>query len=173
MYYKITDQSSEVYQKLHKLRSAELQMEKENKKAIEAKTGMTWDVYLGDPKQQHFRRVCQFYGFKFHQSEKVDTKIWKKDKKHPGIWVPNTRTKAGREMQQFLSNGLKASPYYEVFEILRLQSLGRFTFPFVEICDGVIILYLGDNHRPKDLSVIEITSVEFDSIREQELVKNA
>lgn len=173
MYYKITNQSSEVYQKLHQLRSRELQIEEENKKAIEAKTGMSWDVCLADSKQQQFRRVTQYFGFQFHQTDQVDTKIWKKHKKYPQIWEPNTRTKAGQEMNRFLRNGLDSSPYDEVFEILQLESLSRFTFPFVEICDETIILYLGDKHRPKDPNVVEITSVEFESLQEQKLVKEA
>jgi hypothetical protein len=173
MYYKITDQSSEVYQKLHQLRTRELQIEEENKKAIQSKTGMTWNAFLGDTKQQQFRRVTQYAGFMFNQTDQVDPKIWKRDKKYPAIWVPNTRTKAGREMDQFLSNGLDSSPYGKVLEILGLERLTRFTFPFVEICEDAIILYLGDQHQPKDPNVVEITFKEFQGLQERLIVKKA
>lgn len=174
MYYKITDQSSEVFQKLHELRTKELEIEKANKKAIEEKTGMTWNVFLGDSGQQQFRRVTQYSGFQFHQTDQIDSKIWKKHKKYPHIWVPNTRYKVGREMGEFLRNGLQGSHFGDVIEILELEQRTHFNYPFVEICGDEIILYLGDNHRPKDtISVIEITSVEFDNIRERKEVQNA
>ena len=40
MYYKITNQSSKVYQKLHQLRTRELEIEEENKKTAKAKADL-------------------------------------------------------------------------------------------------------------------------------------
>lgn len=168
MYYKIINKDSVLYQKLHALRAQELQFEKDNIKAIEEKTGMTWDSTFGHHGQQNFRRVSYYSGFEFKETDKIDPKIWKQHKEHPTVYVPNTRTKLGREMQEFLNNGLKGGRYDNVIEVLKLEKLRKFTFPFVEIVDdGVIIIFLGDSHEPKDENVIEITKREFQSLREE------
>jgi len=167
MYYKITNKDSKVYQELHALRTKELKIEEDNIKAIEEKTGMTWDNSFGNHGQQTFRRVSSYQGFEFKETEKIDPKIWKQHKEHAELYVPNTKTKLGREMQEFLNNGLQGSRYDTVIKILDLQKLRRFTFPFVEIVDDLIIVFLGDDHEPKDENVIEITKKEFQSLREE------
>ena len=170
MYYKIENKDSKVYQELYALRTKEIQIEKDNIKAIEEKTGMTWENSFGNHGQQTFRRVTSYSGFEFKETEKIDTKIWKQHKEHKELYVPNTRTKLGREMQEFLNNGLQGSRYDKVIEILDLEELRRFTFPFVEIVDDLIIVFLGDDHEPKDENVIEITKKEFQSLREELII---
>lgn len=165
MYYKIVNKNSEVYKRLHELRAREIQIEKGNKKAIEKQTGLKFDGYLGCAGQQNYWRVTQYYGFKFLKPEKVDLKVWQKDKKNTGVFVPNRKTKAGREMQEFLSNGLSSSNFKDVFNILNLPCLSKFVFPYVEIFGDVIALFLDDKHEPKDENVIEITKKEFETIR--------
>nr|DAI89499.1 MAG TPA: hypothetical protein [Caudoviricetes sp.] len=167
MYYKIENKDSKVYQELYALRTKELKIEKDNIKAIEEKTGMTWDKSFGNHGQQTFRRVSSYQGFQFKETEKIDAKIWKQHKEHKELYVPNTRTKVGREMQEFLNNGLQGSRYDKVIEILELEELRSFTFPFVEIVDDLIIIFLGDGHEPKDENVIEVTKKEFQSLREK------
>jgi len=167
MYYKITNKDSKVYQELHALRTKELKIEEDNIKAIEEKTGMTWENSFGNHGQQTFRRVSSYQGFEFKEAEKVDTKIWKQHKEHKELYVPNTRTKLGREMQEFLNNGLQRSNYNRVIDILDLEHLRRFTFPFVEIAGDLIIVFLGDEHEAKDENLIEITKKEFQSLREE------
>jgi len=167
MYYKIENKECEVYKKLHALRMKELQIEEENLSAIKEKIKFDFQHFLGKTGQQHFCRVTKFYGFEFLEPEKVDLKIWKKDKEYPNIFIPNTRTKLGKEMQKFLSNGLKKSDYGDVWDILELTYLSKFTFPFVEIVGDVIILYLDDNQESKDENVIEITKKEFYEITEK------
>lgn len=168
MFYKIENKECQVYKELHALRTEELKIEKENIKAIKEKTGLKWQKTLGYHGQQTFRRVSFYIGFEFKEPEKVDLKIWKLDQENHvhGVYVPNTRTKLGREMQQFLSNGLKGSDYRRVIEILKLDELRKFTFPFIEIAKNEnIIVFLGDGHKPKDKNLIEITKSEFNSIR--------
>lgn len=109
----------------------------------------------------------QYSGFKFTNPDKVDSKIWKRNKEHIDIFVPNKSTKAGREMAEFLLNGLKGSRFDSVFEILGLPVYGKFTYPYVEIEGELILLFLGDNQEPKDKNLIEITKREFN-----ELLKN-
>jgi hypothetical protein len=166
MYYKIENKECKVYQELHALRTEELKIEKENIKAIEEKTGLKWGNSFGHHGQQNFRRVTSYMGFEFKEPEKVDLKIWKVSKNENVLYVPNTRTKLGREMQEFLNNGLKGSRYDKVIKILKLDKLRKFTFPFVEITKNEnIIIFLGDGHEPKDENVIEITKREFQDNR--------
>jgi hypothetical protein len=94
----------------------------------------------------------------------VDLKIWQRDKEHSEIYVPNKRTKLGREMAEFLANGLKGSIYSKPIKILGLPEQRRFTFPYVEIVGDLILIYLGNNGEPKDENVIEITKREFERL---------
>ena len=167
MYYKIVNKESEVYQKLHEMRTKERQMEDDNKQAIAEKTGLEYTQYIGRPGQQTFNRVSVYSGFKFTEPEKVDLKIWTRHKTHNDIFVPNKRTNAGREMAQFLSNGLKGHWFKVVYKILGLEGpIGSFSFPFVEIYGDVIGLFIGDEQeQPADENLIEITSKEFESLR--------
>lgn len=164
MYYKIENQDCEVYKKLHEMRTNEIQIQKDNEEAIKEKTGLDYKSYWGQGGQQNFWRVTQYSGFKFTEPEKVDFKIWKRQKDNPEIFVPNKKTKQGQEMGKFLQNGLKGSNFMLPLEILNLEEHGRFTFPFVEIVGEIIILYLDDTQEPKDENVIEITKKEFDKI---------
>lgn len=169
MYYKITNTESEVFKRLKELRERELRIEDENEQAIKDKTGLTYDSFLGHSGQQNFRRVTQYSGFEFKETDKIDTKIWSESKEHKGIYVPNRRTKLGREMSQFLANGLKGSMYRYVFEILNIniRPAHRFTYPYVEIVDDMVIIANFQNPEPKDENVIEITSKEFECIRQK------
>lgn len=164
MYYKIENKDSRVYKELRAMREKELQLEEENKKSIAEKIPYDWDEYLGHSGQQNFKRVTSYIGFCFKEPEKVDLKVWKRDKQHPDTFVPNMRTKAGRDLEMFLRNGLKGGRYTIPLEILGLVHLGRFVFPYIEIIGNVIILFLDDKHEPDDENVIEITKREFTSL---------
>lgn len=173
MYYKITNQESEVYKKLHAMRTQELAWEDENEKKIEEKTGLTWTVFLGRRGQQSFSRVTEYSGFIFDQPEKVDPKVWAPHKTEEGGFVPNRRTKAGREMAKFLSREMGGHWFNIVFVNIGMEPPnGRFSFPFVEICGEVIILFLDENHIPSNEDIIEITKTEFEQIRQKQVNKN-
>lgn len=166
MYYKITNKESEVYHKLYAMRSEELQFEEDNKKAITEKTALSWSKFLGRSGQQNFGRVTYYSGFVFDEPEKADTKIWKKQDKIGNGFVPNLRTKSGREMKDFLNNGLKSHWYGDVYDALGLEHPdGRFTFPFVSICGEVVILFIDNDIDNPD--IIEITKTEFYQIHEE------
>ena len=167
MYYKIENKECEVYKKLHKMRTEEIQIFKDNVKAIEEKTGLKFEDSLGYHGQQNFRRTDQYLGFAFTEPERVDLKIWQIDKENSRIFIPNRRTKLGREMADFLANGLKGSIYSKPFDILKLSVKRRFIFPFVEIVGDIIIIFLGNDQEPKDPNVIEITRTEFEAIRKK------
>ena len=164
MYYKIENKECEVYKKLHDLRTNELRFNDENEKLIKDKVCLHYDKFFGNGGQQNFRRVNEYKGFNFTEPEKVNLKIWQIHKEYEGLFVPNTRTKLGREMSEFLLNGLKGSRYNKVFEILELQEYGRFTFPYVEIVKDLIVIFVSDNQEPKDENLIEITKREFNEL---------
>jgi hypothetical protein len=170
MYYKIENKDCEVYKKLHALRSKEIQMEEDNLKAVHEKVGLEWNLYLVRKGQQNFNRVTTYSGFGFKEPEKVDLKIWKEDRDNPGCFVPNRKTKSGREMAQFLNNGLKGHWFGIVYDALGLEHpYGKFSFPFIDICTDVcgeiIIMYFGDKVVIEDENIIEITSKEFEMLR--------
>jgi hypothetical protein len=161
MYYKIENKDCEVYKKLHDLRSKENLMQKENEESICKKVGLEYQKFYGYSGQQQFTRVTTYKGFQFKEPEKIDPKIWKQSKERSDIFVPNKKTKDGKEMSEFLFH-LQKSCVYDVFDLLELPHLGRFTFPYLEISNGLIILYLDDKHEPVDENIIEITKKEFD-----------
>lgn len=168
MYYKIDNKESEVYRKLHSIRAEELKFEEENKQLISEKTGLKWERYLGHYGQQNFNRVSTYSGFEFIQPELVDLKIWKRNHEHNSCFIPNRKFKAGREMANFLNNGLKGHWFNVVFKNLGIERQGgRFVFPYVEIVGETIILFLDDKIEITDENIIEITSKEFNQIREQ------
>lgn len=164
MYYKIENKNCEVYRKLFAMRTHELKVCEENEKTIEKVTGLTWKSFLGYDGQQNFRRTTQYSAFNFIEKEKIDPKVW--ILKDDGMYHPNKRTKKGREMAEFLMNGLKAGNRYDKpFEILGIEPKRRFVFPFVEIAkDDIIVCYFDDNHEPNNDNVIEITKSEFNSL---------
>jgi hypothetical protein len=170
MYYKIENKDCEVYNKLHALRTKEIQMEEDNLKAVNEKVGLEFNLYLGRKGQQNFNRVTSYSGFCFLKPEKVDLKIWKEDKFNPGCFIPNRKTKSGREMAQFLNNGLKGHWFGVVYDALGLKRpLGKFSFPFIDICADVsgetIIMHFGNEVVIDDENIIEITSKEFEILR--------
>jgi len=159
MYYKIENKECEAYKKLHEMRTKEHQMAKDNIDAINERVGLDWETYLGYSGQQQFGRVTTYEGFKFKEPEKVDLKIWKQHSEHKDIFVPNKKTKLGREMAEFLLNGLKGHYFSIVFDCLGIEHpMRRFTFPYVEICGDVIVLYLDEKTELTDENIIEITT---------------
>lgn len=165
MYYKIINKDSEVYKKLHELRSSELIIEENNKKLINDKVKLKYSATFGYEGQQNFKRVTSYSGFVFDEPDLVDAKIWKQLKEDKTVYIPNLRTKLGKEMNEFLSNGLQTSWYKRPFQILNIEPGNKFIFPYVEIVGEVIILFLSDKHEPRDENVIEITKKEFESLR--------
>lgn len=161
MYYKIENKDSEVYRKLYEMRTKELKMSKDNLSKVKEQTGLDFSEFVGNSGQQNYWRTTQYHGFKFIDPEKVDQKVWKKDKEYPEYWVPNTRTKAGKKMQMFLLNELESSWVYTPIDILGLPHLHKFTMPYVEIAGDLILMHLDDHYDIKDPDIIEITRTEF------------
>jgi hypothetical protein len=165
MFYKIINKESDVAKKLLQMRLEELQIQKRNEEAIHNKVGLYYKNFLGHNGQQNIRRVRMYDGFEFTEPEKVCLKTWKIHPFNKTVFIPNKRTKLGRDMSYFLNNELESSWFQRPLEILNIEETYRFQFPYVEAIDGVIILYLDDNHIPSDENVIEITKKEFEEIR--------
>lgn len=166
MYYKITNKECDVYEKLHKMRTDEKIMDENNLKSIKEKVKLDFKNSLGYHGQQNFRRVSEYEGFEFIDVDKVDPKIWVKSKDHDNIFIPNRRTKLGREMFDFLRNKLSYSYFYAPFDILNIEVPGRFKFPYVEIYNDIIVLFIDDKFIIEYENVIEITKKEFEEIRD-------
>ena len=169
MFYKITNKESELYKKLHELRIKEKEIDKENNAAVKQLVGDDWDHFSGWLGQQNLFRVTMYSGFAFNHPEKLPPKTWKKHKEYEDIYVPDRRTKNGRAIAEALDD-LPRSSVIHVFEILEMELPGRFTFPYVEICDdGTIVLYVDDKFDlekkfPKE--VVEITKKEANNLLE-------
>lgn len=169
MYYKIINKDSDVYKRLYDLRKKEQQIEENNKKTVKELIGQDFTHFIGKAGQQNFERVTQYSGFEFKHPEKLPPKVWVLNKQYgdKGCYVPNRKTKAGREMLEKLRT-LPHSSIINVFGILECKLSGRFTFPYVEIGkDDVIVLYMSDRFDDvlsKNKDIIEITKREFEEI---------
>jgi len=168
MYFKIENKKSEVYKKLYDMRKKEIKMGEDNIKAIEEKTGQKWKRFLGHNGQQNWGRVTVFTGFEFENPEKLNPKIWKKHNEHETIYVPNRRTKLGREMADFINKQTNGHWFTIVYDNLGLEHPNnKFFFPYVEIVKNNIIVLMLDERQnlPTDENLIEITTKEFDKLR--------
>lgn len=169
MYYKIVNKDSKVYKQLYDLRKNEQEIEESNNKIVNELVGQDFTHFIGKVGQQNFQRVTQYSGFQFKHPEKLPPKVWVLDKQYgdKGCYVPNRRTKAGREMLEKLRT-LPHSSIIEVFRILKCEMSGRFAFPYVEIGkDDVIVFYMSDRYDDvlsKNKDIIEITKREFEEI---------
>lgn len=165
MFYKIVNEDSEIYKNLKELRIEEIEIEEENRKRIKNKIPYKWNRFLGYKGQQNFSRVTTYCGFEFEDADNIDLKIWKQDNINTSFYTPNARTKTGREMRDFLNNDLKTSSLFKLMDILGCELGGRFSFPYIDVCNDIIVMYLDEKWNPKDENLIEITSKEFNQIR--------
>lgn len=164
MYYKITNKKSKIYKDLFEFRKKEKSIDKRNSRLIQEKSGSTFKNYLGFPPQTGLIRTRHYVAFDFEQPENLDDKTWKKNKDHEELYEPYLRTKKGREMNEFINN-LERTSYWDLKELIGLDSLHKFHTPDVYIVeDDVLIMYLDPRHIPEDENFIEITSVEFDEL---------
>lgn len=170
MFYKIENKESEVYKRLHEMRTEELLIEQRNKTAVQEKIGLDYKMFYGNRGQLNADRVTQYHGFRFSNPEQVDSKIWKHDKQLD-CYFPNKKTKAGREMYDFLNEGLEKSSFWEPMQILNVKIIAMaISYPFVEIYGDVILIALKYPCEAKP-DIIEITLREFEHIRTDHKIK--
>jgi hypothetical protein len=162
MYYKIVNQNSKYYKKLKALLEKEEKMKEENKQFVKDLVQLSFTKFWGIHGQQNYIRVTQYSGFVFHEPEKVDPKLWVKHKTMDGVYVPNKRTKAGREIAEALDNGIQKSWFEEPHDILGVKTpIGEFCMPVVLTCGDVLVLHIDDKCNLNNDEIIEITSKEF------------
>lgn len=164
MYYKITNKESEICKKLYEFRSNEIEINKRNKQKVEEKVP-GYSKMFGVTSQQTFHRTWQYEGFVFANPENLCGKTWVQHKEHSEVFVPNSRTKLGKEMSKYLK-GLECSSVFSLMDILDPEDKfnpGIFTIPFLEIKGDTLLLYLDDKFNPTDENFIEITRKEFES----------
>lgn len=158
MYYKIVNKGSSIYQKMVEQREKELKAKEENKKLLRQHIPYAYEKFSGFT-DQGVRRVPIPVGFYFLNPEEVDLTVWKEDAKRKGLFYPSKRTKAGKEMQNFL-NSLKSYSAFRLLNEIGIDYYDEFHTPFLEIAGDVVVVYLDDKHEPKDENFIEITKKE-------------
>lgn len=162
MYYKITDKSSEVYKKLRDMREKELQVECDNLKKVEELIGFKVGKFIGRLQQNTFDRITQYSGFQFPESITPDSKKWKKSDKFDDAYVPNRRTKAGKELYKSLHSLKSVSSTWKLWECVGTGSVyGKFHFPKLHLSGDIVLFYLDDQQEPKGDGIIEITRTEY------------
>lgn len=162
MYYKLIDKKCEKYKKLYEMRKNEMRIEKENEAAI-LKRFPDWNgTFIGRKGRKTFLRVSTYSGLAFNNPDRLDAKEWKEHKDHPGVYIPNRRTKSGREIRAFLLYGLQGGSFFEFCDIVGVDIIGSFTFPYMGIGpDEALFFYFDDRFGPLG-DFIEITQGEFE-----------
>ena len=162
MFYKITNNESKTYKDLVELNNKEKEIENFNKNLIEEITdGLEWDSFKGYNRQVNLGRVLHVEAFHFTEPDKVDTNKWRTLKENNEYYVPNKRTKDGKELAAKLKQQ-KQSSVYELFDILNLNIPNQFRFPQFFVLDDIIVLYLDERFDIHNPDVVEITKTEFE-----------
>ena len=161
IFYKITNTECDIYYKLKAQREEELKVAKENKEFLERNIPYKYERYCGYT-NQGARRIPIAVGFYFVNPEEVDTRGWREDVKRRGLYFPNKRTKAGRDMQALVDHQRGFSGF-KLLDMLEIDYYGEFSCPQMWVEKGVVLVALDDNHHPKDENLIEITRGEFES----------
>ena len=167
MFYKITDKQSSTYQQLRSIRENEIRIERENAAKVETLLGFPITRFVGRISQNSLERVTIYSGFEFPEGIIPDPKAWKPSKEHRGIYVPNRRTKEGRNIYRQLCSLERSVTFWDIWEIVEAVSpYGSFQFPKVYLCGDTLLVYLDEQQTPKNTALVEITKTEFDRIFE-------
>lgn len=161
IFYKITNIECGIYCKLKAQREKELKAIKENKEFLERNIPYKYKRYCGYT-DQGARRIPIAVGFYFLHPEEVDTKVWREDAKRAGLYFPNKRTKAGRDMQAVI-DCQRGFSGFKLLDMLGIDYYGEFSCPQMWVEKGVVLIALDDKHQPKDENLIEITRNELES----------
>lgn len=166
MYYKMTNVDSPQYKELREFRENEIKIEVENKKTIQDIVKHDFDKFRGRQGQASFDRVTRWSGFLFKEPDKVDSNVWRTDPENKGGYLPNKRTKQGKEMAKQLES-MPSSSLFTFIELLEIEMTGRFSYPFLFVCGDTLLFYIDDAFEPKGKDFIEITKKEFEETREK------
>lgn len=105
-----------------------------------------WHEGYNRPYQQTFNRMPEYFSFKFEcPRQDIDLKAWREESEHPGFYVPNLRSKSGKEKAKLLDliNNRGARRYDFIYQYFGVSQLsGRFSFPFIFFYHGRIYVRL-------------------------------
>jgi len=161
IFYRITNTECEIYRRLKDQRKEELKAAEENKEFLKKNIPYKYERYCGYT-DQGARRIPIAIGFYFLHPEEVDAKVWREDSKRAGLYFPNKRTKAGRNMQTLIDHQRGFSGF-KLLDMLGIDYYGEFSCPKMWVKKEIVLIALDDNHHPTDKNLIEITRKELES----------
>ena len=107
-------------------------LQKKNEKQLKEIVPFEWNQYMGHGKGSGFNLLVDYDGFV--PKDKSITKLdgWKTDKKYNIVFIPDLRTKKGKEIKEKLKN-LNKVWFKDVFTAIDLkqEDLRRFTVPYL------------------------------------------
>ena len=117
-----------------------------------------------------FERVIRYVGFVFEDQENIDKKVWKtKEVGGKMLSVPNLRTKAGKEMEEFLCS-FKRTTCWDVDRLLSIKKksiYGNFYPANLFKNNGIIYILIDSQYR----DIFEQENVGFKEITYGEMKK--
>lgn len=165
MFYKIIKKSSIIYKRLRSIRENELRIERENRIKVEAMLGFPITKFVGRYQQATFERVTTYSGFIFPDGMTPDPKAWRPSKEYRNVYVPNQRTKEGRNIVKVLRSLETSVSPLDIWEILGVENYnGSFNFPRIYLCGNILLVYIDEQQTPNNPDLVEITKTEFDKI---------
>lgn len=100
-YYKVEDSQSSLHKKCCEFLDMEIELTEKQNRTIQDKLPK-FSKFMGE---KGFARIVRYKGFVFDDQEHIDAKVWEtKEQDGYMLSTPNRRTKAGREMEDFLAN---------------------------------------------------------------------
>ena len=116
-YYKVDNKNCDLFKKASDFLAMEKELIEIQKKTVEEKVPK-FSHYQG---VREFTRVNRYVGFVFDDQENIDKKVWKtKEVDGKMLSTPNLRTKAGKEMEEFLRS-FKRTTYWDVDYLLGID----------------------------------------------------
>lgn len=116
-YYKVDNKNCELFKKTSDFLSMEEELIEIQKKSVEEKVPK-FSHYQG---RRGFTRIIRYVGFVFDDQENIDKKVWKtKEVDGKMLSTPNLRTKAGKEMEEFLKS-FKRTTCWDVDRLLGIE----------------------------------------------------
>lgn len=165
-YYKVEDVDSDLFKKASEFLDMEEELINTQKQAIEKKVP-EFSCYKGS---RGFVRVIRYIGFVFDDQENIDKKVWKtKEVDGKMLSVPNTRTKVGKEMKEFLGS-FKRTTCWDVDRLLSIDktSIYREFYPAnLFKNNGIVYILIDSQYR----DIFEQENVGFKEITYGEMEK--
>lgn len=147
MIFKFTDLENKVTKSLISFRNKEVDINESNAKAVPKLVKASYDGVYGNGSQQSCVRTNTYKGFKFTEPDTIDPKVFKqKDIDGESVFMPNARTKVGREMKNALNN-LPCTTVFNLFDLILCVTPYAFTYPYLELFNGILYLFVDDNWR--------------------------